>query len=231
MQTKNLIVLTGIAFLSLTACEGQKGGDKKTTIMSNSKDSVSYALGVSIGNNLKKNGFDSLDISQLAAAMQEVYKGDSTKIKAAEADGIIQAYMQGAQKKKGDANIERGRLFLEENKKKPGVIALPSGLQYMVIKEGAGPKPALTDTVIMHYHGTLIDGTVFDSSVEKGQPITYPVNQFIPGWTEALQLMTVGSKWKLFVPGNLAYGERGQGGKIGPNETLIFEMELISIKK
>ena len=198
--------------------------------MSNQNDTVSYALGVSIGNNLKRNGFDSLNISLVSAAMQEVYHGDSTKIKASEADGLIQAYMQGQQAKKGADNIEKGRKFLEENKSKPGVTTLPSGLQYIVMKEGTGAKPALTDNVVMHYHGTLIDGTVFDSSVEKGQPITYPVNKFIPGWTEALQLMTVGSKWKLFVPGNLGYGERGSG-KIGPNETLIFEMELISIEK
>ena len=231
MKIKQLFIFTTAAIITFNACQGQKGNETKTITMNKQSDTVSYALGVSIGNNLKKNGFDSIDVSILAAAMQEVYNKGTLKIKAEEADGIIQGYMQGVQKAKGAANIEKGRKFLEENGKKPGVITLPSGLQYQVITTGTGPKPALTDKVKMHYHGTLIDGTVFDSSVEKGQPITYPVNQFIPGCTEALQMMNVGSKWKLFVPGNLAYGERGQGDKIGPNATLIFEMELISIEK
>ncbi len=230
MKLKNVIMLTATAVISLTACEGQKSTETKSTNMSNQTDSVSYALGVSIGSNLKKSGFDEVTVDLLAAAMKAVYKGDSTKIKASEADGIIQGFMQGAAAKKGAANIEKGKKFLEENAKKAGVVTLPSGLQYMIMKAGTGPKPALTDTVTIHYHGTLIDGTVFESTVERGQPATYHVNGFIPGWIEALQLMSVGSKWKLFIPGNLAYGERGSG-KIGPNETLVFEVELISIGK
>lgn len=231
MKSKNLILFTSIVFLSLTACEGQKSGEAKSTTMITQSDSVSYALGVSIGNNLKKSGFDTINVDLLAKAMKEVYNGDSTKIKAENADGIIQAYMQGAQAKKGAANIEKGRKFLEENSKKPGVVTLPSGLQYQIITAGTGAKPTLTDKVTTHYHGTLMDGTVFDSSVDRGQPASFPVNGVIPGWTEALQLMGVGSKWKLFVPSNLGYGERSPGGKIGANETLIFEVELISIDK
>lgn len=230
MKIKHLIILTASAIVSFTACEGQKGKETKTT-MSNQNDSVSYALGVSIGNNLKKNGFDKLDISLLSAAMKEVYDSTPTKIKAEEADGIIQAFMMGEQKKKGEAAVAKGKTFLEENSKKPGVVTLPSGLQYQIIKEGTGAKPVLTDKVEVHYHGTTIDGVIFDSSVDKGQPIHHPVNQFIPGWTEALQLMPVGSKWKLFIPSNLAYGERGSGPSIGPNETLIFDIELIGIDK
>jgi FKBP-type peptidyl-prolyl cis-trans isomerase FklB len=130
-----------------------------------------------------------------------------------------------------EGNNAVGQKFLDENKKKPGVVTLPSGLQYIVIKEGTGAKPVLTDKVTTHYHGTLIDGTVFDSSVERGEPASFPVNGVIKGWTEALQMMPVGSKWKLFVPPALGYGERGAGGVIGPNATLIFEVELISINK
>jgi FKBP-type peptidyl-prolyl cis-trans isomerase FklB len=122
------------------------------------------------------------------------------------------------------------KTYLDENAKKPGVKTLPSGLQYMVMKEGTGAKPTTADTVVCHYHGTLLDGKIFDSSVDRGQPATFPVSGVIPGWTEALQLMGVGTKWKLFIPSNLAYGERGAGGSIGPNETLIFEVELLSIK-
>ena len=132
---------------------------------------------------------------------------------------------------KGEENLKKGQAFLEANKSKDGVKTTASGLQYIVMKEGAGAKPTLNDKVTTHYHGTLIDGTVFDSSVERGQPASFPVSGVIPGWTEALQMMTVGSKYKLFVPANLGYGERGAGGKIGPNSVLIFEVELISIDK
>ncbi len=224
------IVLTVIALAVFSACEGQKGKSVKTT-MSSTEDSISYALGVSIANNLKRSGFENLNFDIMAQAMKSAIAGDSLKIASADCDPMIQNYMNNVNAKKGEAAIERGRKFLEENAKKQGVVTLPSGLQYQIIKEGTGEKPALTDKVSTHYHGTLIDGTVFDSSVERGQPAEFNVNQVIPGWTEALQLMPVGSKWKLFIPSSLAYGERGAGGAIGPNETLIFEVELLSIVK
>ena len=141
----------------------------------------------------------------------------------------IQEYFSKQQAKASESVIKEGREFLAENSKKENVITLESGLQYEVIKSGDGPKPTLNDQVTTHYHGTLIDGTVFDSSVERGQPASFPVSGVIKGWTEALQLMSVGSKWRLFVPHGLGYGERGAGPQIGPYSTLIFEVELISI--
>ena len=152
-------------------------------------------------------------------------------MKPAQAQIVIQRYMQANAQKKGQTNLEKGKKFMEDNGKKEGVITLPSGLQYQIVKAGNGAKPSSTDKVTVHYHGTLIDGKIFDSSVQRGQPAQFPVNQVIPGWTEALQLMTVGSKWKLWIPANLAYGERSPGGVIGPNETLVFDVELISIDK
>ena len=151
------------------------------------------------------------------------------KISGADAQKVIQNYFQKQQAKVSESVIEEGKKFLTENSKKVGVVTLESGLQYEIIKSGEGAKPTINDQVTTHYHGTLLDGTVFDSSVERGQPATFPVSGVIKGWTEALQLMTVGSKWKLFVPYDLAYGERGAGPKIGPYTTLIFEVELISI--
>jgi FKBP-type peptidyl-prolyl cis-trans isomerase FklB len=131
-------------------------------------------------------------------------------------------------KDKAAANLKAGQDFLDANKTKPGVVALPSGLQYEVLVEGAGPKPAATNNVTCHYHGTLIDGTVFDSSVRRGQPATFPLNAVIKGWTEGLQLMSTGSKWRFFIPANLGYGERQVSAQIGPNSTLVFDVELIS---
>jgi FKBP-type peptidyl-prolyl cis-trans isomerase len=136
---------------------------------------------------------------------------------------------ESARVSEGERNLEAGRVFFEENGKREGVVTLASGMQYQVLTEGQGPKPSATDKVLTHYHGTLLDGSVFDSSVERGEPISFPVNGVIRGWVEALQLMPVGSKWKLFIPADLAYGERGAGGRIGPNQALIFEVELLDI--
>ncbi len=193
-------------------------------------DSVSYGLGVSIGENLKKSNFENLNFDLISKGMADFY-ATKAGMTPEEANTAIRAYMAVAEKKKGEQNVAKGQAFLDENKKKDGVKVTASGLQYSVIKEGTGSKPTINDKVTTHYHGTLIDGTVFDSSVDRGQPASFPVSGVIPGWTEALQLMNVGSKWKLFVPANLAYGERGAGPQIGPNTTLIFEVELLSIDK
>jgi FKBP-type peptidyl-prolyl cis-trans isomerase FklB len=228
MKLKYIVLFAGIAFLSLTACEGQKNKESKSA-MTTSNDSVSYAIGISIGGNLKKDNLSEINVDLIADGIKAAMKGDTTTMKSADAQACIQSFMQARERKKGEANVEKGKKFLEENAKKEGVKTTPSGLQYQVLKEGTGPKPALTDKVSVHYHGTLIDGTVFDSSVQRGQPAEFGVNQVIPGWTEALQMMPVGSKWKLVIPSNIAYGERGAGGQIGPNETLVFEVELLSI--
>jgi FKBP-type peptidyl-prolyl cis-trans isomerase FklB len=227
MKYKSLLLAGCMSVATLISCNGQKG--KSNVSLKTSADSVAYGIGVSIGSNMKKDGLDSLNIELLSAGLKASMHGDSTLLNPQQAQGTIQAYLGAKQKAKADAAIGEGKKFLEENKKKPGVIELPDGLQYTVMKEGTGPMPKETDTVVVHYHGTLIDGTVFDSSVDRGEPITYPVNRFVKGWTEALQMMKVGSKWKLFVPPSLGYGEHGSG-KIPGNATLIFEMELISIK-
>ena len=197
--------------------------------LNNEIDSVSYSLGVNIGENLKTQ-FPDINLKNFELAIKDVLDNQKEpKISGADAQKVIQNYFQKQQAKASKSVIEEGKKFLTENSKKDGVITLESGLQYEIIKSGEGAKPTINDQVTTHYHGTLLDGTVFDSSVERGQPATFPVSGVIKGWTEALQLMTVGSKWKLFVPYDLAYGERGAGPKIGPYTTLIFEVELISI--
>ena len=197
--------------------------------LNNEIDSVSYSLGVNIGENLKTQ-FPDINLKNFELAIKNVLDNQKEpKISGADAQKVIQNYFQKQQAKASESVIEEGKKFLTENSKKDGVITLESGLQYEIIKSGEGAKPTINDQVTTHYHGTLLDGTVFDSSVERGQPATFPVSGVIKGWTEALQLMTVGSKWKLFVPYDLAYGERGAGPKIGPYTTLIFEVELISI--
>ncbi len=198
--------------------------------LSTEKDTVAYALGVSIAENLKMQGLDSVNIEALCQGMMDV-RGATAKMDAEKANAYLNAYFGKRQAKKSEAQKVDGEKFLAENKNKPGVVTLPDGLQYVVMKEGTGPKPKATDKVKTHYHGTLIDGTVFDSSVDRGEPITFPVGGVIKGWTEALQLMNVGSKWKLFIPSDLAYGEQGAGGVIAPYATLIFEVELISIEQ
>lgn len=192
-------------------------------------DSVSYSLGVLVGKNLKNQGFDKLDANSLSSGLQDAINGKPLAITEEAAGKLVNDYLEKAKKAQSGTIIEEGKKFLAENGKKPGVVTLPSGLQYMVIKEGTGPMPKSTDKVTTHYTGTLLNGEVFDSSVERGQPATFPVNGVIKGWTEALQLMKVGSKWKLFIPYDLAYGERGAGGQIKPYATLIFEVELLEI--
>jgi len=219
------LIITSVTFLS---CNGQKkASDIKLT---NQVDSVSYGIGISIGNNLAKDGLEGVNLDVMMKAMRAAINKDSLMMDQQQAGACIQGYVGEIKKKKGETAVANEKKFMDENAKKPGVKTLESGMQYIVMKEGTGAKPTAADTVICHYHGTMLDGKVFDSSVERGEPATFPVSGVIPGWTEALQLMPVGSKWKLFIPSKLAYGERGAGGMIEPNSTLIFEVELLSIK-
>jgi FKBP-type peptidyl-prolyl cis-trans isomerase FklB len=212
------------------------------------KDKFSYALGMNIGTGysqgLKKQSVE-FDPNLVAQGLKDAMTGAKTRLTEQEAQAVlqeVQAEVRKAQEEKikaqqeqaekaGAANKAEGEAFLTANKAKEGVITLPSGLQYKILKEGTGPKPAATDTVICNYKGTLINGTEFDSSYKRGKPATFPVTGVIKGWTEALQLMPVGSTWQLFIPSSLAYGERGTGADIGPNATLIFEVELLSIQE
>jgi FKBP-type peptidyl-prolyl cis-trans isomerase FklB len=192
-------------------------------------ENFSYALGMSIAGNLIQTGVKTVDPELFLTGFKDVFKGEKTMIHPQEANTILEEFISKINQNKGTENLEEGLAFLAENRKKAGVFELPSGLQYMVLNEGDGKIPTSRDKVKCHYHGTLIDGTVFDSSVERGQPAVFPVNGVIQGWVEALQLMSTGSKWRLFIPSELAYGSNGAGGVIGPNSTLIFDVELLKI--
>lgn len=192
-------------------------------------DKFSYAIGLGIGQNLLGMGAKGIVVDDFAQAIKDVLAGNQTAISHQEAREIVNKYFEELEAKMSAATIEQGKTFLEENKKRPNVVTLPSGLQYEVITEGKGEKAKATDQVKCHYEGTLIDGTLFDSSIKRGQPAVFGVNQVIPGWVEALQLMPEGSKWKLYIPSELAYGAQGAGEMIPPHSTLVFEVELIEV--
>lgn len=194
-------------------------------------DKVSYALGLSIGNNFKSSGIDSVVMDDFMQGLSDVLEEKAPQLSYDEAKREIEAYFMDLQQKAVKLNKEAGEEFLKINAHKEGVTTLPSGLQYEVIKMGEDPKPTLSDTVTCHYHGTLINGIVFDSSMDRGEPASFPLRGVIAGWTEILQLMPVGSKWKVTIPSDLAYGDRGAGEHIKPGSTLIFIIELLSINK
>ncbi len=192
-------------------------------------DKVSYALGLSLGNNLLNSGVTALNYAKFAKGIQDVMEQNAPEISYEDAQTVINDFFQELQSKVAEIALSHGKAFLAENAKRPEVLSLASGLQYEVITEGAGAKPKASDSVKVHYHGSLLDGTVFDSSVNRGEPATFGVTQVISGWVEALQLMPVGSKWRLFIPSELAYGAQGAGQSIVPHSTLIFEVELLEI--
>lgn len=193
-------------------------------------DKFSYAIGLGIGQNLLSMGAKGIAVEDFAQAIKDVLEGNRTAISHTEARDIVNKYFAELEEKVNADNIEKGQQFLEENKKRAGIVTLPSGLQYEVINEGTvGRYAKATDRVECHYEGTLIDGTLFDSSIKRGQPAVFGVSQVIPGWVEALQLMPEGAKWKLYIPGDLAYGAQGAGEMIPPHSTLIFEVELLKI--
>jgi FKBP-type peptidyl-prolyl cis-trans isomerase FklB len=200
------------------------------------RDKVSYSIGADLGGTFKKQEFD-INPDMLLRGFNDAYSGGKLSLTEEEMGQVMQAWqtemrgkMEGKRKALGDKNKTAGDTFLAANKKKEGVKTTASGLQYKILKEGKGEKPKATDTVSTNYRGTLVDGTEFDSSYKRGEPASFPVNAVIPGWTEALQLMPVGSKWQLYIPANLAYGDGGQG-PIPPNSTLIFDVELLGIEK
>jgi FKBP-type peptidyl-prolyl cis-trans isomerase len=200
------------------------------------KDKASYAIGLNMGKSMRKDGVD-IDPNVLLRGLKDALAGGKTLLTADEAKTAMIALQNDLKKKQeakmalaGEANKREGDAFLAANKTQEGVVTLPSGLQYKVLTEGTGPKPTASDSVVCNYRGTLLNNTEFDSSYKRGQPATFPVGGVIKGWTEALQLMPVGSKWQLFIPAELAYGPSGAGGSIGPNATLVFEIELLSIQ-
>jgi len=218
-----------LIFLSLTCClifsNGVVAQNQKTKM-----DTFSYSLGVLFGNSLKQQGLDNISTADMVAAMEDIMAGRETKISMQDASEYYSSGLAKISEKQNEGVKLEGEKFLAENAKKAGVITTASGLQYEVIKMGDGPKPKSSDKVKTHYHGTLINGKVFDSSVERGEPISFPLANVIPGWTEGLQLMPVGSKFRLFIPYQLGYGERGAGADIKPYSALIFEVELLGIE-
>jgi FKBP-type peptidyl-prolyl cis-trans isomerase len=219
--------------LFICACLIAPAFAQDKTALKTDNDKISYVLGLNLGTDMKKRSINDLNYDLLIKGIRDAYADGEKLMTDEEAEQVwstFQQNMKASSMKMSDDNKKKGDEFLAQNKAKEGVVTLPSGLQYKVIKAGSGPKPKLTDTVTTHYRGTLINGSEFDSSYKRNAPVSFPVNGVIKGWTEALQLMETGSKWQLFIPSDLAYGPNGAGGVIGPNETLIFEVELISVK-
>jgi FKBP-type peptidyl-prolyl cis-trans isomerase len=223
-----------VVYLVILSASCQQQNTSKGPELVTTADSAGYAIGILVGNNNKQQisnapGGADINLEAMTAGFRSASLDDEPEMTMEEADRIIRAYFEQASSKAGQENLESGNAFLEQNRSREGITVTESGLQYEVLKQGSGEKPDSTDKVRVHYHGTLVDGTVFDSSVDRGEPAVFGVNQVIPGWTEALQMMPLGSKWKIYIPSELAYGERGAGSDIGPNSTLIFEVELLEI--
>jgi FKBP-type peptidyl-prolyl cis-trans isomerase FklB len=225
-----------IAIALVLSLFGGTAMTQKKSAPKTQKEKVSYSIGINLGKNMKSQGLD-LDEALLIQGLKDALGGSKAALTDAEMDATMNSFqqemsakMQAKQKVDGEKNLKEGEAFLAANKKKEGVVTLASGLQYKIIKAGNGTRPTEAQTVQVHYRGTLIDGTEFDSSYKRGQPAEFPCGQVIKGWVEALQLMSVGAKWQLFIPANLAYGPNGAGQLIGPNATLLFEVELLAIK-
>lgn len=226
MKGKFIIALLPAVLFYISSCQDHVGNVSLKT----DHDSVSYFIGHNIGTNLAASPMTEVNIKALVAGLQAALDDEDLFMDPNMANMMIGQYMQDLEQSAGEKTLAEGIKFLEENKKRKGVVTTESGLQYEILVEGDGPKPTDTSTVTVHYHGTLIDGTVFESSVDRGDPASFGVTQVIAGWTEALKLMPVGSKWKLYLPSEIAYGANPRpGGVIKPNMALIFEVELISI--
>lgn len=225
--------IVGLIVLGLS---GPQLATQQKSVLKTQKEKVSYSIGLDIGRNFKQQSID-INPDLLSKGIKDALSGASPALTDDEMREVMTAFqtemmakMAENSKKAGEKNKKDGEAFLAENKKKQGVVTLPSGLQYKILVDGKGRKPALKDTVTAHYRGTLLDGTEFDSSYKQGEPTTFAVSRMIKGWTEVLPLMRVGSKWQVYVPANLAYGDRAASQEIGPNSTLIFEIELIAVK-
>jgi len=228
---KRLLLFFAASAISTLSFAQTKPVAAPAPLFKNPADSASYAFGASIANDLKLRGVTSLNYSLISKAMNDVLSGGAVIMSPEKCQEVIYGFLSGIEKKKFEGSIAAAANFLAENKKKPGIITLPSGLQYEIITPATGAKPVATDEVTVHYKGTLTDGKQFDSSLDRGEPTTFTLNQVIPGWTEGLQQMSVGSKYRFFIPYSLGYGERGAGKDIPPYSTLIFEVELIKIGK
>ncbi len=226
-----ILILVTVTTLAMWSCKSQKEVENKKVDLTSPVDSASYAIGMQIGENFIKQGLDTVMNIDLILAGIEDHIAKESKLDITETDQIVQSFFADMQKAQSGGKISEGEAFLAENGKRPEVTTTASGLQYEVLTMGDGAKPTISSTVKTHYKGTLLNGTVFDSSYDRGEPISFPLNGVIKGWTEGLQLMPVGSKFKFFIPYDLAYGERGAGQLIGPYETLIFEVELLDIEK
>ena len=228
MKIKNLLLLIIGAAIILSSCGQTMTGNVK---IKTDLDTLSYALGADIGNSLKNISIDEINYDVFLNGLSDALEENELKVDEEKIKPYINNYITKLKTEKAAKNLEEGRAFLEENKKKEGIVETESGLQYEIITEGTGKSPSATDVVKCHYHGTLINGTVFDSSVEKGEPAEFGLNRVIPGWTEGLQLMKEGAKYKFYIPTELAYGQRvRQGGKLEANMALIFEVELFEVK-
>jgi FKBP-type peptidyl-prolyl cis-trans isomerase FklB len=245
MNTWKRACAMGLAVIAATFFACDKIDTKGSRELKTMKDKVSYGIGLDIGRSFKQQNLAmaDVDLDKLRMGITDALSGTKPALSDSQLTETMMAFQKEMMaradstnkrkaeenKKKGEENAKLAAEFMEKNAKEPGVVTTPSGLQYKIITEGKGPKPDSSSTVTVHYVGTLLDGTVFDSSIKRGQPVSFPVGNVIKGWTEALQLMPVGSKWKLFIPPALGYGERGAGEQIGPNSVLIFEVELISL--
>jgi FKBP-type peptidyl-prolyl cis-trans isomerase FklB len=231
------VILSASAFAQTKKAQPAKAPATKSvapvsSIFKTLRDSTSYSLGVNIARNLKAQNLDNIDAMLLYRGLSDVLLGKKVSLSDADASRCVNTYVQGMNSKKATGAKLAGQKFLAENAKKPGIISMPGGWQYEVLKPSESKEhPTATDKVKCHYHGTLIDGTVFDSSVDRGEPMTFGLNQVIKGWTIAVQQMTVGSKWRIFLPSDLAYGDNGAGEKIVGGSALIFEIELLGIEK
>jgi FKBP-type peptidyl-prolyl cis-trans isomerase FklB len=230
---KPIFVLVISAFL----CVPNLWAQQQTAPMKTEKDKESYVIGINLGTDMKRRSVEDLNFDMLIQGIRDAYSGGKQLLSDEEQKQVWATFQKNLAEKQqvntmktAEENKKKGDAFLAENKTKEGVVTTASGLQYKVLRAGKGPKPKLEDTVTTHYRGTLLDGTEFDSSYKRNEPVSFQLKGVIPGWTEALQLMETGSKWQLFIPADLAYGPKGAGGVIGPNETLIFEVELISIQ-